>query len=147
MSLFIGNLSKFPFIFSWDIFSINGLTIMLKIISQCDIMPHYDVTGKNNNVTSITARSIWPAVILTIMFVPTFMAAIILYVWCWGSNVIEYYCCMIVLWCIYSILFVSHSLLGHQCSNHVIVRCFYTFSAKILSWLYYQFFWVFCFNV
>jgi hypothetical protein len=37
MSLFIGNLYIFPLISSRDVFSINTLTIILKIISQSDV--------------------------------------------------------------------------------------------------------------
>jgi hypothetical protein len=33
-----------------DIFSINGLTMILKFIGQHRRQPHYDITDKNNNV-------------------------------------------------------------------------------------------------
>ena len=43
----IGYLCIFPFISPRVIFSINRLTLILKIIGWCDV--HYDVTDKNNN--------------------------------------------------------------------------------------------------
>ena len=85
---FIGNLDIFPLTSLSDFVSINKLTLIQKIFSQCDVRTHYDVTDKTNNIsfdylniiTSITARPIRLAVILVIMSVSHFKTTIILYI-------------------------------------------------------------------
>ena len=47
--MFMGSSDIFPLISKSNIVSINDLTLILKIISQCDDKHFTDVTDKNNN--------------------------------------------------------------------------------------------------
>lgn len=89
-SIFIGNLSIFPLILQRDIVSINRLTLIQKIIEQCDVKHIIILRIKTMTsvmkvqtciFTSITALPIGRAVILAIMSILTFIAAVILYIW------------------------------------------------------------------
>ena len=87
---FNGNLYIFPLISLKDIFSISGLTLILKFISRCPCdVKHIlflikTITSVLNSWTymyiiiSITAHPIRLAVILTIMSISTVIAAVIL---------------------------------------------------------------------
>ena len=67
-------------IFTSDIVSINELTLILKIIGQCDAKGMTDVTDKNIT-TSITARPNGLASILMIMSVSISIIDVILYIY------------------------------------------------------------------
>ena len=51
LRLIICNVDTFPLISPSDIVNLNELTVMLKIIGQCDIKHIMTLTMKNNNVS------------------------------------------------------------------------------------------------
>ena len=85
--IFNHNLYIFPLISTRDIFTINELTLILKVIGQCDVeaimaLPIKTITSvledSTNIATSIILLPVGLAVILVIMSVSTFIIGVIL---------------------------------------------------------------------